>query len=458
MADEADQSQSSLLRRGSDLGGVAGLVGLLITGLLWFLSQPGWLVLAVGCFSLGATCVGILGHVFLSNNQPLVRLGDLGINPTLVRGAVPPPRSLPEEAKEQRQVSLEELEEKYEPLKKLKPNFVDLGNELVEAHNDEKGVIVRGSSPDRESFHALVRSFGNEHPRNKVRSLQRVSFRLKFICFDRATRHKYAGVDIHRGAWLTEAETELDFPAHCPPRRAVIVTTEGSDNRVYVVRRDSDSSYKNILPLREELTGSIYTVFVSLLVESRNSKTFQYILEVIREPNFELYLNDANHWKVGHLHRFTREGIAFLERLSEIADVARAQVPMNNTPPPSLSNWLLSSSSPPDRIDYFDSIARIQAIEQEQEEQLLDEIKEWGARAADWVDLFIGAGERDNFIKSEPSIEDGFKRVKKHVFHRIQLASPKGESPRPSTLPYWKLSDAVNSRIDKLMKMTEQLR
>lgn len=196
-------------------------------------------------------------------------------------------------------VALEELEKEYE-VKKLEPSVVDMGNEYVPAYNDDKGVIVRGLSPDANGFHVLVRSFGNQHPGRKVRSLKRVSFRPFFICHDRESRNNPdSGVRIHRGAWLSESEIELDFPPHCPPRRAVIVTVEGAENHVYAIRRDSDSTYKGILPVREELTGRVYTLVFGLLEDSQNRGLFTYILEIIREPSFRLNLSEAKRWKSG---------------------------------------------------------------------------------------------------------------------------------------------------------------
>jgi hypothetical protein len=355
------------------------------------------------------------------------------------------------EAKNERHISLKELEEQFE-VKKLEPNFVDIGNEYVEVYDDDKGVIVRGSSPDKERFHAMVGSFGNEHPRNKVRSLQRVSFKLNFICFDRATRRKATGINIHRGAWLTEAEIEIDFPAHCPPRRAVIVTAEGADNRVYAVRRDSDSSYKSILPFREELTGSVYTVFVTLLVESRNSKNFQYILEIIREPDFALRLTNAAIWKSEHLYKFVREGIGFSDRLHEIWKDVNDRFPF--PPSKTVTNFLRFDATEP--FDYAKNTALIRAAEKEQEEKMLEEIKDWEARAVDWVDLFIGAEQRDKLSKSVPSIEAGFNRVQKSRFG-LRMPSLEGKPAPPPPLPYWQLRDAVSSRTDVLMKIAQQL-
>ena len=448
------------LRIASDIGGAAGLVGLMVTGLLHLLSLPLPLVLVVGSVSFGALCVGLLGHVFLSNSLSFETLGNLTpLSP-------PPPlsreRSLPEEPTEERHVLLGELEEEYE-IKKLEPTFVDFGNEYVVAYNDEKGVIVRGPASGGESFHVLARSLGNQHPRNKVKSVKKVSFRLNFICFDRATRNKCETVNIHRSAWLTEAETEVDFPAHCPPRRAIIVTAEGAENRVYAIRRDSDSSYKNILPVREELAGSIYTVFLTLLVESRNAANFQYILEVIREPSFELRLNDAVLWKSTHLRKFIDEGFAFSTKVREIWKDANDQVPLPKLPdrPNSWGNILLSGAlNASEEIDYPAALARIRAIEREQEEKLLDAVREWQVRAADWVDLFIGAAQRDQLLQCMPSIEDGFNRAQRRGlrgFFRVSLTPPGGEPPPPK-LPYWTLSDAISSRTDKLMNILQGLK
>ena len=447
------------IRVAADLGGAIGFVGLVVTAIMWLLSLPLLPVVIVGSISFGALVVGVLIHVFFSNNVSFETIGEWRQGYSVAR--VPALSQQPsEQDNEARLVSLKELEEQYEPLKKLEPHFVDIGNEYVPAYNDENGVIVRGSSSAGDSFHVLARSFGNQHPRQRVKSLKQVSFMLNFICFDRATRSKCKSVNIHRGAWLSEAETEIDFPAHCPPRRAIIVTTEGSENHVYAVRRDSDSSYKGIQPLREELTGSVYTVFATLLLESRNSKSYQYILEIIREPGFGLFLNDAVHWKSGHLDKFVDEGFAFCKRLHEIWKDAHDQVPFPPVDPnrPIFYNYALSGSDRPEPFDYTAANTRIRAIEQEQEEKLIEEIKNWEARAADWVDLFIGAEQRKKFLECVPSIEDGFNRGQKPFGYRIQLFRREGEPSPPPKLPYWTLNDTVSSRRDKLIEIIKQLR
>lgn len=355
---------------------------------------------------------------------------------------------------EPRRVSFEQLEADYE-LKKLEPNFVDQGNDYVSAYNDEYGVIVQIAPANEQSFHVLARSFGNQHPRQKVRPLKKVSFRIEFICFDRATRNSPQYITIPRGAWLNEAEIEVPFPAHCPPRKAVVVTVE-NENRVYAVKR-ADSSYKSILPLREELTGVIYSVHLTLLVESQNNKPQQYILEIIREPNFELQLNEAVYWKSHHLGKFVAEGTAFLERLLAIWQYAKDQVP---APPPANSGPFagLSGLRQVVKFDYSDYAARVRAIEQEQEGQLLGKLKEWEAQTADFVDLFISVEQRDKFVKSVPSIDDGFNRAKKSFGYRLQLAPLDGGPMPPPKLAYWMLTDAVKARTDVLMEIIRTLR
>ncbi len=165
------------VRLAADIGGAIGFVGLVVAAIMWLLSLPLLAVVAVGLISFGALVVGILIHVFFSNSMSFQTIGEWrqGYSlpakkerGTLSRSSEPPP---PKEASGDRLVSLKELEELYEPLKKREPNFVDLGNEYVSAYNDEKGVIVRGVSSDKESFHVLVQSFGNEYRRSKVRSL-----------------------------------------------------------------------------------------------------------------------------------------------------------------------------------------------------------------------------------------------------------------------------------------------
>jgi hypothetical protein len=456
MAEDTSTGWQKTLDVANVIGAIGIVGGVMITVAGWLLSWDGWAIGSGGTAILLGAAMVFARFVSVRADAPLETIatwkqGYSASAPAQASGH----RPALAEPEDRRHVLLDELEEEYE-LKKLKPHFVDQGNEYVEAHNDEKGVIVRGSSPDRETFHVLARSFGNEHPREKVKSVKKVSFRPVFICFDRETKNKAsAGVRIHRGAWLSEAEIEVDFRPHCPPQRAIIVTAEGSEKHVYAVRRDFDSTYKGILPLREELTGRVYTVVLTLLEDSKNSATFQYILEIIREPGFDLRLTNAAVWKSEHIQKFFREGIVFSERLHQIWKDVHEQFP---TPPaePVTNRFFLSGAYNSEPFDYVKNASLVRAAEREQEEKMLDEIKDWETRAADWVDLFIGAEQRDKLLTSVPSIEGGFNRVQKSRFG-LRMPSLEGKPAPPPPLPYWQLSDAVSSRTDVLMKMMQQL-
>jgi len=342
------------------------------------------------------------------------------------------------------------LDEKYE-LKKLEPSFRDYGSEPVpvKAHDDEKGVIVQGESPNKDTFAVLVRAFGNEHPVKKVRPVKKVSFGLCFICYDADTQHTpIKNVDIHRGAWLSEADTQVDFPANCPPRRTIIATIEGPNNRVYAVRRDSDTSYKNILPVREELTGNLYGVIMPFHIDSKKSGSFHYMLEIVREPKLELRLNDARTWKSINLYNFIAEGYDFAKKIHEVWKDATEKTPLPEVNERSLLGPNIS-----------ELLARRSAIEREKEEEMFDSIKEWGSRAANWVERFIGPEARDKILKSGPSFEIGLNRGRKSALQLMGPPTRLGKEPPPSPppLPYWTLSDAVGSRIDALTKIREHL-
>lgn len=447
---------------------------LLATGISIFI---GWIAWPWWLFFVGVgsalLILGIASHVAFGNSLSLQTLGSL--NPVLPVGGTkdrllgpvqiattPQPVDTSERSRALREI----LEEEYE-LKKLEPSLVDFGSEHITAHNDESGVIVHGQSSSQDSFPVLVRSFGNQHPRDRVKSLKRVSFRLNFICLDRATRNQGKIINIDRGAWLNEASVEVEFPSHCPRRRAVVATVE-DDNRVYTIRRDSDSSYKGILPLREELTGGIYTLFLTLLVESKNAKSSQFILEIIREPSVDLRLTDAVTWKSRHLRSFIEEGHDFLDKLHEIWKDARAQVPMPDIPDPS-PDALLSTAwnrrlegSETASSSISDLLARISTIEREQEEQILNSIKDWESRATDWLDQFIGAEARDKVAQIGPSFEMGLNRTRKSAMQLMGPPTRSGkEPPTPPPappLPYWTLRDAVRSRVEALTGIKERLR
>lgn len=447
------------------IGGVVLVLTLIPTIAKW-LPWP-WFLIPL---TIGATlfCVWVFARVFIVNSEPLLAIGYTpnkfvtlrNENPVFLKpkGHVREVSVLPSSSERPRTL-LEELEQEYD-VKKLEPSLLEFGSEYVTAHNDENGVIVQSQSA-RDMFPVLVRSFGNQHPRDRVKSLKRVSFRLDFICFDRAVMNQSKIIRIHRGAWLNEASVEVEFPAHCPPRRAVVVTVEGAESKVYAVRRDSDSTYKGIMPLREELTGDIYTVSLTLLVESKNAKSFQYILEIIREPTVELRLNNAYVWKSTHLLNFIKEGYKFLDNINRIGKEAREQVPLPELP--EVSQYSLLSNAFKRRLegvetpDISELLKRISAIEREQEEKILDLIKDWESRAREWVDRFIGAEARDKILQSGPSFDIGLNRGRKSALQLMGPPTRAGKEPSPPQLRYWTLSDAVGARVDALTNIEKQL-
>lgn len=456
----------------SDFGGIAGVVSLALNTASWVYGViPGTLALPLaGAFGM-LTVLGIVARVYVSNGQP-IDTGSLfqGVpipwHRTMGNLALldPAHNAAPLKQKENQTRSVSKANEdvvqergEYFELKKLEPNFTESTLENLAAHSDENGIIVRGDGGKIETFRAYVVPYSNYSNIRKIAPAEKVSTRLTYVCFV-GDGPKHLMID--QGAWLSEKDSELDFPMNSTPRRAIIATAEGESNRVYAIRRD-DSDYKGTMMIREELYGEVFSVHVSILSNSRRvtAKNFVYILEVFRSPDFELRLTNAVLWKSEHLHNFVRESFAFSERLHEIWRDANSQVPLGPptlAEPPTLANMLISSSRPIDKIDLPGSLAQIRAIEREQEEPLIEGIKDWETRAADFVGLCINAEQRDKFKKSMPSIEQGFNREQKSFNYRIRL-TPKGPPPPPD-LPYWTLSDAVSSRRDVLMKIVGQLR
>src|SRR5712692_8093538 len=64
------------IRVAADLGGAIGFVGLVVAAIMWLLSLPLLAVVIVGSISFGALVVGILIHVFFSNNVSFETIGE----------------------------------------------------------------------------------------------------------------------------------------------------------------------------------------------------------------------------------------------------------------------------------------------------------------------------------------------------------------------------------------------
>lgn len=348
-----------------------------------------------------------------------------------------------------------DIEDDYYDRKPLKPNLVEQTPEDVSAHQDIYRVIVKGKESDSGSFNVLAVPFVNTSHKDRVAPIKNVSFRTAFRCYE---GEQSAPLLIPRGSWLSEKNIEIDFPANCAPRSAIIATIE--DKTVYAIRRD-DSEYKGVITTREELRGTVFSVTVELLAPSLvgTIKKCVYILEVIRaEEDVKLKLGYASLWKGERLYAFIKEGYDCLTKIHDIWKVAQDQVPFPtvDTSKPFFPNYALGALKQSEPFDYAAATARLRSIEREQEEKLLDAINNWEARAADFVKLHISPKQHDQFISIVPSIEAGFNRAEKGRSFKLlpRIASAKDNPPE---LPYWTLYEAVKRRTDKLSSITDQL-
>jgi hypothetical protein len=349
---------------------------------------------------------------------------------------------------------MEQFMERFYDLKKLHSNLVESAAEPVPAHYDTNGVMVKGHSPNNgDTFQALVLPYTNSSHKEKVAPLEKVSLRITYLYYEGG----YRPLIIPRGAWLSERETEVDFPPNCLPRTAIIAVVTGEMNTVNAIRRD-DSTYKGVIYTPEELRGTVLGVNVDLSAPSHVGpvKKSTYILEIFREPSFGLRLTPAPAWKSEHLGKFRDEGYDFLTKIHEIWKDTQAQVPFPpvDTNRPIFYNYALSGSDQPEPFDYAAANARIRAIEQEQEGKLLDTIKDWESRAAGFVKLYIGTEQHDQFINSAPSIDQGFNRAEK-LSRRFKILPRNASSP--PELTYWTLYDYVKARTDSLKNFSEQI-
>jgi hypothetical protein len=436
----------SSLRIAADIGGAAGLAGLVLTAVLYFFSLPSPLLLLLGGVSFGAFCVGLLGKVFLSNNLSFETLGNLHRERALGDSASPTERPSPEADRvpiarqsEPSAIfgsSLEEIERHYE-LKKLNPNLysTSLDPEVVAARYDQQGVIVVGFAETPNTFNAHVVPITNGG-KDRVGQAKKVWAQITFRDLQESNSRT-----VHRGAWLSEKETEIDFPANCSPRRLVLITVEGTEPmHVFAVSRDFDSSYQGTVTMREELKGEMYKFTIRLFREGdpKYIKTFEYILQIGHLPGgpFAPTLSHAYFWQRKHLYAFGSQGHDFMTKIHGIYMEGQTEAKKAS-----------EAGSP---IENFLSTAR--AVEEREEERMLEEIKVWETRAADFIGLHTGMEQKGKFLNAVPSIEEGFKRMRKTLAYRLSRL----DAPPP--LPFWTLSESISARTNQLGKLAEELK
>jgi hypothetical protein len=462
----------------SEWSGIVGLPASVIAIIVWLFGVIPLVVFLpiIGAFGLLAI-LGIVGQVFVSGNQPLQTIGPIlpntAITLTKQRAELLEsqeiivasseleaekkllPRALPESAtsaSEGRSLSLQDIEllKQHFDLKPLSPNLysVSLDPQFTYAHDDDS-VIVAGDAPlGRETFPVHFLPISNGAQKGHVARVNGVSARIAV--------HDFAGWSriVHRGAWLSERETAIDFPSNCPPRKLILVTVEGSDSPcVYLVSRDFDSTYKGVKTTREELHAGLYTISVGLFAESQSNpiKTLDYILEIQYEERDEtavvLSIRHAYFWKLEHLNQFQREGYTFLRQLHEIFMDAHLK-----------AQEAFESEMSDQSLAQFSTDVRIR--EKQQEEKILGETKAWEERAASFIRRHFGSGEENKFVSIKPTIDSGFERKSKTAFERLPLNLSGTDAPKEGRyqLPYWTLNDSIDRRVKKLAELTNNLR
>ena len=421
----AESSSQRFWKVSERIGTILGLGGVVVTAIAYLLAAPTGFLIFAGGLSVGILLLVLTSHFILSVTQPL----ELG---GIFQGeAIPSRRVLEVSEKPQSPTppsTLPERPDDYYERKQLKPNLVERAPEIVLAREDDYRVIVKITGGYRDNFPTLVLPFTNTSRKEKVAPLERSVFQIDYQCYVGEEASTFA---IPRGSWLSEKDTEVDFPANCLPRNAILATIEGEEKTVYSIRRD-DSSHQGVITTREELRGTVFGVRVTLLAPSVIGavKKCSYILEIIRNEDVKLRLSPVTSWKSEHLSNFLKEGYDFLTKLHEIWKDAYEQVPF---PPPVdtgqgfFRNYALNKSDTREPFDYDGATARVRAIEREQEGELLDAIKEWETKAADFVKVYFGAEQGEQFIKSVPSFDEGFDRAKRPV-NRFKLLARNAES------------------------------
>ena len=305
---------------------------------------------------------------------------------------------------------LQEME-KYLEIKKLEPNLQTKGAVTVDVHQDEEGAIVFGNSASNKTFSALVVKYHNNDqvrsksvPSRKVGGIEEVSAEITFSRLD-----KYSTLKIQRGAWLSEKDSRVSFRVN-DTYNLIIATIEEDEPHeptVSAIRRDYDTPYKGNIPTREELHGDLISVTVRLIAEAE-SKTvaiFKYILEISREPEIKLELQDAKYWVWLRLQKFTVEGLGFSDRLTE----------------------------------------------GENEEKLAEEVHAWETEAADFIGKHIGGSQKTSFLDARPTIEQALRQEPQ--LSRTMLPRPHN----PFALSNARLQDSLKARTDYLRQLENNL-
>lgn len=413
------------------VGGVVLVLTIIPTIAKW-LPWP-WFLIPL---TIGATlfCVWVFARVFLINGEPLQTIGYSTSDPSPTVGEAATTRPLEHIQPAALDVDLDSYE-----LTKLVPNVTSttVDPEDVPAHNDDHGIIVAGSAGEK-TFRCFVVPFTNAKQRGRVASAKKVRGRIYLRGFAGWER------TIHRGAWLSEKETEIDLVPNCPPRRFILITVEGA--RVYSISRDFDSAYKGAVITREELVEDSYEMTLTLAGADQQApiKQCKYILEIARTPTLAVKVSHAYFWLSDHLYSFGRTGYDFLEKLNVIYMNAFKTA----------TDYYVAHDKP-----MTDFGVHVREVEMQQQGEIVDEIRAWETEAASFIERHFGLEEKKKFVEGKPSIDAGFEQRRKTGFERlstIKVGDPGTETV--NSLPDWALRDSVFVRLMKIKELREGLR
>jgi hypothetical protein len=318
-------------------------------------------------------------------------------------------------------IQIHELERHYE-IKKLVPNLVHLESSIVDVYEGEHSVIIEGIHEGSQNFRALTSPYHNSphtRPPRRIGVVNGVSAEITYSFFDGSYP-----LTIHHGAWLSEKDNKVNFGV--TTKRSLIIATIGGANELYIIEREFDGVHPEGVTRRvKQLEGDLFKVQVRLITESDGEiiNKREMFLTITREPDFTIELTWASVWKLRHLYRFQAEGYDLLMKLYGISEQAHEKGKAIE--------------------DFFN--AEVLAEKKKQEEAIAEQVKDWEAKAAVFIGLHLGEKQKEDFLKSAPSIDEGLHEAKKQWFFRL------GESQKEKfTRSYWTLIDTVDVRIKKL--------
>jgi hypothetical protein len=342
-----------------------------------------------------------------------------------------------------RELTLSEIEQRYGDsyeVKALEPNLMaGFEVEYMPAYNDSNGLIMAGipsESSSEAGFYVHIAAINNRSRKNKVAPLSRVAARLIYHDFGNAV------ITIDRGNWLSEKDREMDFPPNGSPHRLVLATVENG-NHVYAVRRDLESGYSGPRAIREELKAELYKIEVELFaIVAQYHKNLTYILQIHREPQFNIKISRHDVWMTFNLGVLQDAGYKLIFQAYDIGKARHEKV------------MALRFDDP--------KVADAYTEENQQRDQLAEAVRIWEKSAGEFIGLHYGKEKGEEFLHATPTIEQGLQRVRKGWQYRIRLTLPSkdvtGEQKSQTTdTPNWDLTDSINVRIKTLDKLTKAL-